>query len=114
MELGLGRRSVNLGMRPFFCLSEKKPLHTGVRTGCHYLFSPSVCVCQCVCNIRRFNWLRELYEADCHNPGIYGSRRVCATAWNVFRRAPSRVGRCRGCEFRGVFSVGRFFSPCFP
>ena len=35
-----------------FCLWAKKPLHTGVRTGCHYLFCLSVCVC--VCNIRRF------------------------------------------------------------
>ena len=32
-----------------FCLQAKKPLHTGVRTGCHYLIS----LCQCVCNIRR-------------------------------------------------------------
>ena len=36
----------------FFCISAKKPLHTGVRTGCHYLIS--LCACQCVCNIRRF------------------------------------------------------------
>ena len=30
---------------------QKKPLHTGVRTGCHYLISLSVClpVCLCVC-----------------------------------------------------------------
>ena len=35
-----------------FCLLAKKPLHTGVRTGCHYLISLSVCLC--VCNIRRF------------------------------------------------------------
>ena len=32
-------------MRPFFAFRAKKPLHTGVRTGCHYLISPSVCVC---------------------------------------------------------------------
>ena len=33
-------------------------------------------------------------EADFHKPGIYGgSVRVWATAWGVFRRAPSRVGR---------------------
>ena len=31
-----------------FCLQAKKPLHTGVRTGCHYLISLSVCVCACV------------------------------------------------------------------
>ena len=38
----------------------KKPLHTGVRTGCHYLISLSVCpsvrlsVRMCMCNFRRF------------------------------------------------------------
>ena len=33
-------------------------------------------------------------EADFHKPGIYGtSVREWATAWDVFRRAPSRVGR---------------------
>ena len=31
--------------RPSFAYKAKKPLHTGVRTGCHYLISPSVCVC---------------------------------------------------------------------
>ena len=28
-----------------FCLSAKKPLHTGVRAGCYYLIGLSVCVC---------------------------------------------------------------------
>ena len=33
-------------------------------------------------------------EADFHKPGIYGgSVRAWATTWDVFRRAPSRVGR---------------------
>ena len=35
-------------MRPFFAFRTKKPLHTGVRTGCHYLVSLFVCVCVCV------------------------------------------------------------------
>ena len=65
---------------------------TGVRTGCHYLIRLSVCVR--VCNIRRFYWLRELHEADFHKPGIYGSGRVWANAWDVVFRAPSRG--CRG------------------
>ena len=30
-------------------IGEKKPLHTGVRTGCHYLISLSVCLSVCVC-----------------------------------------------------------------
>ena len=32
-----------------FCLQTKKPLHTGVRTGCHYLVSLFVCLSVCVC-----------------------------------------------------------------
>ena len=48
-----------------------------------------------MCNIRRFYCLRELYEADFHKPGIYGSERVRANAWDVFFRVPSRVGRGR-------------------
>ena len=39
--------------------------------------------------------LRELYEADFHKPGIYGSGRVRANAWDVSRRAPFRGGRGR-------------------
>ena len=39
-------------MRPFFGFKAKKPLHTGVRAGCHYLISLSVCMC--MCNIRCF------------------------------------------------------------
>ena len=35
-------------MRPFFAFRAKKPLHTGVRTGCHYLISLSVCLSVCV------------------------------------------------------------------
>ena len=69
--------------------------------------------------------MRELYEANFHQPGIYGSGRVWANTWDVFRRAPSRVGRrCRdavafvvcfgwGVFFR-VFRVTTFFvaNPC--
>ena len=31
-----------------FCLQGKKPLHTGVRTGYHYLISLSVCLSVCL------------------------------------------------------------------
>ena len=85
---------------------------TGVRTGCHYLVSLSVCLCacQCMCNVRRFYRLRELYEADFHKPGIYGSGRVRANSWDVSSRAVSRWSRSPGCcGFRGVFWVGRIF-----
>ena len=39
--------------------------------------------------------MRELYEADSYKPGIYGSGRVWANAWDVFRLKPSRGGRGR-------------------
>ena len=102
-------------MRPFFAFRAKKPLQTGVRTGCHYLISLSVS-----CDIRRFYWLRELYEADFHKPGIYGSGWVWANAWDVFRRAQSRVGRGRWADVGFVvcfgwadFFVCSFFSTSF-
>ena len=52
-------------------------------------------------------------EADFHKPGIYGgSVRVWANAWDVFRRAPSRVGRGRraAVNFVVCFGWGQFFS----
>ena len=54
-----------------FAVRAKKPtsIHTGVRTGCHCLISLSICVC----DIRLVYGLRELWEADFHKPGIYGS-----------------------------------------
>ena len=36
-------------MRPFFGFRAKKPLRTGVRTGCHYLIINSLSVCPSVC-----------------------------------------------------------------
>ena len=51
-------------------------------------------------------------EADFHKPGIYGgSLRVWAAAWDVFRRAPSRVGRGVrvAVYFVVCFWVGRIF-----
>ena len=63
-----------------FLLIGRKPLHTGVRTGCHYLINLSVCLsvclsvsqsvclsvclCMCKCNVRRSYRLRELYIDD--------------------------------------------------
>ena len=62
-------------------------------------------------NIRRFYGLRELYEADFHELGIYGSGRVWANAWDVFPRVPSRVGRGRraAVDFVVCFGWGGFF-----
>ena len=88
--------------RPFIAFRAKKPLHTGVRTGCHYLIS--------LCNIRRFYCLRELYEADFHKPESSGSGRVRANAWDVFCGTPCRVGRGRRAAVDFVVWVGRIFS----
>ena len=49
--------------------------------------------------------------ADVNKPGIYGgSVRVWATAWDVFRRAPSGVGRGgrAAVDFVMCFGLGRF------
>ena len=51
--------------------------------------------------------LRQLYEADFHKPGIYGSGRVWANAWDVFRRAPSRCGRGRRAALDIMVCFGR-------
>ena len=59
-----------------------------------------------MCNIRGFCSLRELYEADFHKPGIYGSARVWTNAWDVFRRAPSRGGRGRWAAVDFVVFLG--------
>ena len=69
-------------------------------------FNQSVGVCVRVCNVRRFYCLRELYEADFHKPGIYGSGRVWANAWNAFRRALSRCGRSRWADVSFVVCFG--------
>ena len=68
-----------------------------------------------VYNIRRFYGLRELYEADFHKPWIYGSERVWANAWDVFRRMLSRVGRGRraAVDFVACFGWGGFFRVSF-
>ena len=64
-----------------------------------------------MCNIRGFNGLRELYEADFHKHGIYGSGQVWANAWDVFRLVPSRGGRGRraAVDFVVCFGWDGFF-----
>ena len=68
-----------------------------------------------MCNIRPFYWLRQLYEADFHKPGIYGSGRVCANAWDVVFRALSRGGRGRrvAVDFVVCFGWGELFLDFF-
>ena len=70
-----------------------------MRTGCHYLRSlyvcPSVYSLRVTFEFRGFYWLREVYDADFHKPGIYRSGQVLVSACDVFRRTPSRGGRGR-------------------
>ena len=68
-------------------------------------------LCTCMCNVRRFYWLRELYEANFHKPEIYGIVKVLANAWDVFSSTPFRGGRAlrAACEFRDVFGMRRGF-----
>ena len=107
---------------PFFLpLGKKASSYRGAYRVPLFNLCFGMCVCQCMCNIRRFYWLRELYEADFHKPGIYGSGRVWANACDVFPRMPSRVGRGRraavdfvvfwlgGADFSVLFFL-RFFS----
>ena len=49
----------------------------------------------CLIYLSTSDSLRELYVADFHKLGIYGSRRVWANAWDVFHHMPSRGGRGR-------------------
>ena len=59
--------------------------------------------------------------ADFHKPGIHGSGRAWANAWDVFRRAPCRVGHGRRVAvdyvvcfgWGGFFRVFLFFDLCF-
>ena len=59
-----------------------------------------------MCHIRRFYWLRELYEADFHKLGIYGSGQVLANAWDLFRLASSRGGPGRRAAVDFVVCLG--------
>ena len=55
-------------------------------------------------------------DADFHKAGIYGgSVRVWAAAWDVFRRAPSRVSRGgrAAVDFVVCFGMGGFLSEFF-
>ena len=102
-------------MRPFFFSFRQKTLFIPACVQGVIPVLVCLCVCQCVCNIRRFYLFRELYEADFHLPGIYGSGRVWANAWDVFPRMPSQVGRGRraAADFVVCFGWGGFFPVFF-
>ena len=67
-----------------------------------------------MCDIRRVFWLRQLYEADFHKPGIYGRGRAWANARGAFRCGLSLGGRDRWAivGFVVYFPSGGMFS-CF-
>ena len=112
-----------------FTFQAKKPLHTGVRRGCHNLISLtvflsiclSVCLCACVCvydcvymcHFRWFYMFRNLYETDLHKPGIYGSRRAWSDAWDVLRRTTSRPDRVHRPDVDFIVCFGCGWVPCF-
>ena len=98
-------------MRPFFALWQKSLFIPGcVQGAIIYFVSVRLCICQCVCKIRRFYRLREPYNVDFHKLGIYANKRVWANAWDVFPRMPSRVGRGRraAVDFVVCFGWGGF------
>ena len=57
-------------MRPFFAFKANKPPHTGIRKGCPYLISLTVCpsVCVCVTNVV-FTDCRAFTRLISTNPG---------------------------------------------
>ena len=90
------------------------PLHTGVRTGCHYLISLSVCLSVCMKHslflliaiaVRgRFPQTRDLWKRASmgERVGRVSSHDVSWWSWSP---------GC--CGFRGVFWVGRIFPGFF-
>ena len=90
-------------------------ISTGVRTGCHYLISLSECVCVCVTFVVFADCVSCTRPISTNKPGIYGSGRVWANAWDVVFRAPSRGGHGRWADVGFVVCLrwGGIFS-CFP
>ena len=100
-------------MRPFFAFRAKKPLHTGVRTGCHYFICLLFCVR--VCNVRRFFLFARAVRGRFPQTRDLWKRHVWSNAWDVFRLEPSRGGRGRRAAVAVVvcFGWGGFFRVFF-
>ena len=104
-------------MRPLF-LYAKKSLHAGVRTGCHYLISLSVCVCV---TFVVFTGCESCTRLISTSPGSMETGEYGLTR-GTFCRAPSRGGRgrrvavdfvvCFGCG--GVYFVFSMIDLHFP
>ena len=93
-------------------IGKKKPLHTGVRTGCHYLItlsSVSVRV-KFVVFTDRESCTRPIST----NPGSMEAGEYELTRGTCFLACRLDWTRSPGCcGFRGVFWVGQIFFPCF-
>ena len=90
--------------RGLFLPIGKKPLHTGVRTGCHYLINLSVCMSVCMCNIRRFTDCESCTRPISTNPGSMKSGEHGLTSWTCYVARRLEVVAVAGCcGFRGVF-----------
>ena len=87
--------------------SRQKCLFIPGCVGCHYLFS------LCMCNIRGFYQLRELYEDNFHKHATYGSGRAWANTWEVFRHTRCRGGRGRRAAVDFVVCFGCGGISCF-
>ena len=92
---------------------------TGVRTGCHYLIRLSVCVSVSVCvTFVVFTACENCTRPISTNPASmeaseYGlTRGTCFFACRLELVAVAGLMWVSRCVF--VFSVGRFFFPCFP
>ena len=74
------------------------------------LLKLSVCLSVCVTFVL-FTDCESCTRPIFHKPGIYGSGRACANAWDVVFRAPSRGGRGRWADvgFVVCFRWGGFF-----
>ena len=98
-------------MRPCFAFRAKKLLHTGVRTGRHYLISLPVCLSMCVC--ATFVVLTDFESCTSWNhtnPGYMETGEYELTnTWDVLRCTPSRGdrGRRAAVDFLVGFRCGR-------
>ena len=75
-------RSRERSDRGYFCLYQKKPLHTGVRTGCHYLIC-RLSVCACV-PLVIFNDCESYTRPISTNPGSMEAGNIKITRGTCF------------------------------
>ena len=112
MRQGQGSETTDV----FFCLSAKMPLYTGVRTGCHYLISMSVCVSVCMCNIRRFTDYESCTRPISTNPGSMEAGEYGLTRGTIFYARRLEVVAVAGllwiswCVLGAIVFFPRFFS----